>query len=431
MASVSWTATSSGSWNNAANWSAAPQQGDDVAINTPGSSITVTYSTGSLALDSLTTGAGDTFDMTGGTLSTADGFNLGGALVMSAGTLRLAGLDNSTVSGSISMSGGSLIFAGGATISGGALNQTAGTITINHGALLDQDGGSLAGTLAGSGAFVLSAGQGVTTFQSGFVLATGSVDIASGTVFLQESLNYANKFSLAQAGTLDLNGHAGTLTGYAALDGDINGGSLTVSGGGHLNGMILDNGAVLTVQNSINQTGAITLGGPTGTGTLDITSKGTLRVTGNDLINQGTGAGSLVNSGLIEKTAGNSQAGTMGIYDTVSNAASGIIDAAIGTIDFRGPQWRTIEFHLRHARGRRHDRLRQRLVYPQQRYPEQQSVSVQRQYVEREHNAGDGTDLQPQLGTEWWPAAAGEQPDAERHQRLRRWRIERHGHGHR
>ena len=337
MASVSWTATSSGSWNNAANWSAAPQQGDDVAINTPGSSITVTYSTGSLALDSLTTGAGDTLDMTGGTLSTADGFNLGGALVMSGGTLRLAGLNNSTVSGSISMSGGSLIFAGGATISGGALNQTSGTITINHGALLDQDGGSLAGTLGGSGAFVLSAGQGVTTFQSGFVLATGSVDVASGTVFLQESLNYANKFSLAQAGTLDLNGHAGTLTGYAALDGDINGGSLTVSGGGHLNSMILDNGAVLTVQNSINQSNNITLGGPTGTGTLDVTSKGTLRVTGNDYMYQGAGAGFLVNDGLIEKTAGNSQAGTMVIFDTVTNAASGTIDAAIGTIDFRGP----------------------------------------------------------------------------------------------
>ena len=336
MASVSWTATSSGTWNNAANWSAAPQQGDDVTINTPGSSLTVTYTTGSLALDSLTTGGGDTFDMTGGTLSTADGFNLGGALAMSAGTLRLAASTGpNALSNSLNMTGGSLIFVGGVTANGGALNQSAGTITIDHGALVDQDSGALAGTLAGPGTFELAAGVGITTiFQSGFVLATGSVDIASGTIFLQESLKYANKFSLA--GTLDLNGNAGTLTGYAALDGDINGGSLTVSGGGHLNGMILDNGAVLTVQNSINQSNSITLGGPTGTGTLDVTAKGTLRVTGNDFINQGTGAGYLVNNGLIDKTAGNSQSGTMVIFDTVTNAASGAIDAAVGTIDFRG-----------------------------------------------------------------------------------------------
>ena len=333
MASVSWTSTSGGSWNNAANWSVAPQQGDDVIINTPGSSITVTYNTGSLSLDSLTTGAGDAFDMTGGTLSTSQSFSLGGSLVMSGGVLRLAGPNVASLGNALNMSGGSLIFVNGVNASGGALNQTAGTITIDHGVFLDQDSGSLAGTMNGPGTFELAAGAGVTTvFQSGFVLATGAADIASGTVFLQENLSYGNKFSLF--GTLDLNGHSGALTGAVALDGDINGGSLTVSGGGRLNGAILDNGAVLTVQNSINQTGNIQLGGPTGTGTLDITAKGTLRVTGNDLINQGSSAGFLVNGGLIEKTAGNSQAGTMVIYDTVTN--TGIIEAIVGTIDFRG-----------------------------------------------------------------------------------------------
>ncbi len=334
MASVSWTATSSGSWSTAANWTAAPQQGDDVTINTPGSSITVTYATGTLALDSLFTGASDTLDITGGALSTSQSFSLAGALEMSGGSLRLASLGQQTLGANVTQSGGLLVLVNGATASGGVLSQTGGTITVMHGAFTDQDGGSLAGTLSGPGAFVLASGFGVqTVFQSGFVLSTGSVDIASGSVFLQEALNYGNKFSLL--GTLDLNGHAGTLTGYAALDGDVNGGSLTVSGGGHLNGMVLDNGAVLTVQNSINQTGSITLGGNTGTGTLDIATNGTLRVTGNDFINQGIGAGYLVNSGLIEKTAGNSQSGTMVVYDTVTN--TGTIDAAVGTIDLRGP----------------------------------------------------------------------------------------------
>ena len=314
-----------------------PQQGDDVTINTPGSSIVVTYSTGSLALDSLSTGATDTLDITGGALSTSNSFSLLGALVMSAGTLRLASLFQGSLGNSLTMSGGSIDFVNGVDAFGGVLTQTAGTITVGHGTLLDQDSGSLAGTLGGAGTFMLSAPGLVTTFQSGFVLATSATNIFSGTVFLQEALNYAHKFSLSQQGTLDLNGHASKLTGYAALDGDVNGGSLTVSAGGHLNGMVLDNGAVLTVQNSINETGNIQLGGNTGTGTLDIASNGTLRVTGNDFITQGNSAGYLVNNGLLEKTAGNSQAGTMVIFDTVTNAASGIIEAAVGTIDFRGP----------------------------------------------------------------------------------------------
>jgi hypothetical protein len=338
MASVNWTSPTGGAWNTPGNWSsgAAPVNGDDVTINTPGNSITVTYSTGNLALDSLTTGSGDTLSLTGGTLALANGYQLDGAVTMSGGLFRLAGGNyGNAIQNSVTMSAGILDFVNSASISGGSFSQAGGTMSIDHGLLTDnENSGSLAGTISGAGEIVFATANGGTTIlQSGFVLSTGSADIASGTVLLNEALNYGHNFSLF--GTLDLNGHAMKLTGNTALDGDVNGGSLTVAGNAHLNNLVLDNGAFLDITSSVNQTGSIQLGGSTGTGTLGIAATGTLRVTGNDSIGQGQSAGYLINAGLLEKTAGNSQSGTTYILDTVTN--SGIIDAAVGTIDFRGP----------------------------------------------------------------------------------------------
>jgi fibronectin-binding autotransporter adhesin len=340
MASVSWTSTTSGSWNTPDNWStgANPLAGDDVTISTPGDSITVTYSTGSLALDSLTTGSSDSFSLTGGALSTSSGYSIDGSLLLSGGTMRLAGgYYGDSFENSLSMSGGSLFLTNNAQAYGGVLTQTAGTITIAHGAFTDsENSGSLAGTITGGGEIVFSGG-GTTLLQSGFTLSTGAADIASGTVFLLENLSYGHNFSLT--GTLDLNGHTATLSGNVGLDGDVNGGSLTVSGSGHLNNLLLDNGALLAIgkgqnRTSLNQTGNIQIGGNSGTGTLDISAAGTLRITGNDTIYQGSSSGSLINSGLLEKTAGNSEAGASYIETSINS--TGIVDAAVGTIDFRG-----------------------------------------------------------------------------------------------
>jgi fibronectin-binding autotransporter adhesin len=338
MASVSWTATTGGAWNSS-NWStgAAPHNGDDVTINV-GESITVTYSTGSYLLDSLSTGSTDLLDMTGGNLGTqGNGYNLQGGLTISGGTMRLVagGQDGGQIAGILTQSAGTLNFINTATIQGGTLVQSGGSITIAHGILMDQDNaGTLGGTISGAGEFDIN-NSGATTLQSGFSLSTAAFAIDSGTVFLNEKLNYANRFSLSGNGTLDMNGNAVTLSGHDSLDGTLNGGSLTMSGTGSLRNLVLDNGANLILNASINQTGNIQLGGSTGTGTLNIGSTGTLRITGNDSLTQGNNAGYLNNAGLIEKVGGGSASGTTQILDTIAN--TGTIDAAIGTIDFSGP----------------------------------------------------------------------------------------------
>jgi hypothetical protein len=339
MASVSWTATSGGSWNSN-NWSngSTPQSGDDVSINTTSASITVTYSTGTLALDSLSTGSLDMLAITGGSLATeGNGYQLQGGLTISGGAMRLVGGGNlgNQIDGMLTQSAGTLSFVNDAVIQSGTLVQTGGAMTIAHGILSDDDSSTtLAGTISGAGEFDVN-NSGTTTIQSGFVLATNAFAIDSGTVFLNEKLSYSNRFSLSNASTLDMNGNAVTLSGHAALDGTLNGGTLTMSGTGSLRNLVLDNGANLNVTTSINETGNIQLGGNTGTGTLNVSSGGTLRITGNDDINQGNNAGYIVNKGLIEKTGGGSVSGTALISDTIAN--TGIMDAAIGTIDFTGP----------------------------------------------------------------------------------------------
>ena len=98
--------------------------------------------------------------------------------------------------------------------------------------------------------------------------------------------------------------------------------------------MVLDNGTEVRLAASYNQTGNILLG-PDGSGTLDVASSGTLRITNNSEILAGVGGGDLINAGTIIKTGGSSISGTSFIYADVTN--TGTIDVAVGTIDFHGP----------------------------------------------------------------------------------------------
>jgi len=349
MTTISWTQTTSGSWTTGAAWSsgAAPLRGDDVTIS-PGASITVTYATISAVLDSLTTGAGDTLDITSGTLATANGYEFLGALQIGGGLVRLAGgAFGNFIDSNLTMSGGTLQFDNSAVALNGILNQAAGTINIAHGIFTDEDTGNLLGTIAGAGEWLLnqSTQTGSTVLQSGFVLSAGSVEIANATVVLglNETLDYGKIFTITQQGTLNLNGNAATLSGISTLDGDVRGGNLLLDGTGHLDGLLLDNGAQATITSitgtsgsgTYNQTGQIVLGSSSGTGTLSVQAGGLLRITGNDSIYLGSAGGTLSNAGTIEKTAGSSFAGQTVIYTEINNA--GTIDVAAGTIDFSGP----------------------------------------------------------------------------------------------
>jgi hypothetical protein len=348
MASVSWTQSTSGSWTTPSAWStgADPLTGDDVTINTA-NAITVTYTTATLILDSLITGAVDTLNVTGGTLVANNGFALGGALDIGGGLLELKQFGTSSYIGNnVTMTAGALQFTDNGLLDDGVLNQFAGTITINHGILTDEDFGSLGGTVNGNGEIYFndSSLAGSTVLESGFSIAsTTSFDIGQADLFMQESLSYAGEFTLGQTGTLNLNGNALTLSGLAAIYGDVRGGALNLTGTGHLNSMLLDNGALATITGTYNETGAITLGSGSGTGTLSVGSLtspftiGTLRITGNNNILEGSGGGTLdITAGsLLEKTAGSSLSGNAVISAIVMN--NGTIDAAVGEIIFEGP----------------------------------------------------------------------------------------------
>ncbi len=87
LSTVSWTSGSSGSWNTAADWSGGvvPAAGDDVVINqTPGVQVNLA---GSAAVNSLTVTSG-TLNLSGGTLSVANGVTVGssGSITLPSGT---------------------------------------------------------------------------------------------------------------------------------------------------------------------------------------------------------------------------------------------------------------------------------------------------------------------------------------------------------
>ena len=341
MATVSWTQTTSGSWATPGAWlnnngvNGDPLRDDTVQIE-QSTSITVTYGAGSVVLDSLTTGASDAFDMAGGTLATLYGVDFGGALTMSGGTLLLGG--GASFGSNVTLSAGTIDLRNGGSAGAGIFNMTGGSIAVDGGTFYDADFGTLSGTISGA-ALVFDNGSsgGSTALAGGFVASTNSITVTNTTLFLNEGMSYAGVFSLSSNGIFNLNGNTVTLSGVSSLDGDVRGGVLKLSGTGHLYGMQLDNGADASMTGVYEETGSIALGSPDGTGTLSISNTGTLRIVGNSDIYLGSGGGTLINSGLLEKTGGSSFSGTTIIYTDIDNMSTGTINAGFGTIDFAGP----------------------------------------------------------------------------------------------
>ncbi len=337
MATVSWTLLGNGNWNTGANWStgAAPLTGDDVFI-VPTSSAVVTYSTGTLALDSLTTGTLATLDVTGGKLSTTNGYVFQDGIEISGGQLRLLSGENGDVlGGSLTQSGGTISLVYNAVAQGGVLDQSAGVLNIANGYLLDLESSTLSGLVSGTGELILDAANAVTTLSSGFSLTVADTDLRAGMILLNERLTDANTFILETGCIVGLNGNVLTLTGNSTLDGLFtSGGTVALTGHGILNGLELDNGVLLSLGTLTNVTGNVLLGG-TGSGTMTVLTGDTLRITDNASILGGAGGGVLTNAGLLIKTGGNSIYGTTVISADLFN--TGTIDAAVGTIDLHGP----------------------------------------------------------------------------------------------
>jgi fibronectin-binding autotransporter adhesin len=336
MALDTWTGSGSGTWSTASDWSnGVPQTGGDVQIETA-SGISVTFNSGTIALDSLVT-SGAALDFTAGSLSTSNGYTFGGPLTLSGGSMQLtAGFYGGTFGGNVTESGGTLTLLNGADALGGSFSETGGTLAIGGGDFLDRDGGTFSGLITGAGRMQF-AGYGTTTsIDAGFSANVGSIEVVIGALSFNTSVNYANTFALDSGGTLSLNSNTLTLSGAAGLDGDITGGTLDLKGTGHLNGLLLDNGQLLSLTGTYNETGPIQLGN-SGTGTLSIGKTGTLRLTNNNFISVGNGGGVFLNAGTLTKVGGGPVSGESVIYGNFTNASTGIIDVAVGTLDFRGP----------------------------------------------------------------------------------------------
>ncbi len=337
MASVTWTATTSGTWSTLSDWSltAGPQAGGDVGIPGTTGPVTVTYTGGSLAIDSLTTQNSSGFSMNAGTLTVTNGYNFSGPLTLSGGVLSLSnGGYGRAIDGSVSATAGTLAILDGGYAQGASFSFAAGTrLQITRGQFLDQSTSTtLAGTVTGTGALVLSGSN--ATLGAGFALSTRALE-ASATVFLNENLSYGGNVTLDQNGSISTGANTLTLTGLATLDGTLQSSVAVLSGSGHFNGLTLANNSLLSLAGTYSQTGAINLG-QTSSGTLSIGTAGELRIAGNEQITNAQQGGVLSNAGTLIKTAGSPvNGGAATIAAIVRN--TGTIDVAVGALAFTAP----------------------------------------------------------------------------------------------
>ncbi len=143
---IQWTGATNNSWHTAGNWSLnrVPQAGDDVVIPDMTPDVTITYSSGAVQINSLT--SAEALNITSGVLTIAAPSTVTAALTLAGGTLDGAG--SLAINGPLSWTGGTMGGSGLTTCTGGvALSGTAvKTLTRN----MDCDSNMM---LAGSGQF--------------------------------------------------------------------------------------------------------------------------------------------------------------------------------------------------------------------------------------------------------------------------------------
>ncbi len=134
LTAVHWVGGATGLWDQAANWSndAVPTTADDVTINS-GTATTVTIQSGDVeSINSLTTAAGNTLAMTGGSLAIAANSVLAGNFNFSGGTLGGAG--NVTFDATVNWTGGTMAGTGTTDIAAGATLNVSGNVVPAGGA---------------------------------------------------------------------------------------------------------------------------------------------------------------------------------------------------------------------------------------------------------------------------------------------------------
>jgi hypothetical protein len=306
LSTVRWINPNGGNWDVAANWSGGvlPGPTDDVVI-TPGAAATVTIQSGdTISAHSLTTGGNATLSITGGSLTIAANSTLAGTLTMTGGTLTATGSGVMvSASGTATVSAANLYAQNGATLSlpnlTGYTGTTAATTTLEAtgaGSTLSLAGvTSLTQPGSGSATYVEALAGGSVNLSAVQTIDTGPVRLVSdgaGSV-----LNLAQLSSLT--GTTNVNTwdswlqltnggsltNAGVLTGLTNVELTVSGSTenVTLSGvttfvGGN---MWVSGGATLSMPNLAGYTGSSV--GPT----LEATGTGsTLALTGLTSITQ-------------------------------------------------------------------------------------------------------------------------------------------------
>ncbi|MCI0463918.1 MAG: hypothetical protein L0Z62_43850 [Gemmataceae bacterium] len=262
---VTWTNRVGGAWNVPDNWDRGiPREADDVVIPDLPGNITITHATGTDAIRSLE--SRETLVLSGGSLS--------------IGTSGAVSAINSTITGSLTVSGGSLEFKS---------TTLGGTGTLTNIATLTLTGSTVNAPLVNQGTLVAQASSAIN---GSFTAAANSTLRVRGSPAGDAVLTVANGFTnrgtialtsveASKAATLTVS--SGTLTNAVGA----NLSSLPEAGGSRTLSAQLDNQGILSVAQDL----VLTNTGRTlsNSGTIDIASGRILAVNGGSLTNLSAG----------------------------------------------------------------------------------------------------------------------------------------------
>ncbi len=355
---VAW-AGGSGSWQTSANWTGG---------NVPGSGNAAQLSAGTASLDANASVVN--LLLAGGTLAgastltvTGSGSVWSGGLLLGTGTLAVASGATLTISGSGTRTyargdgngsggrtlenSGTIVWSGPAQLLGGdgarILNQTGGLFDLQSDSTLGHSAGGNQPSFANAGTFRKSAGTGTSTVTGTPFTNTGTVAVQTGTLaFMSPVTSTAGTWTAASGATLTFAGGqsfsgGSTLNGAGTIRFDA--GTTTLNGAIAVQNVTFADG---TLQGTADLTGAMTWTGGSwsGTGTLGITSSGTLTLAGggtkvlNRADGNGSGGRTLENFGTVVWTGGNISGGDGA---AIVNRSGALFRAeSTGTLGFSG-----------------------------------------------------------------------------------------------
>ena len=229
-----WTASGSGDWNTASNWSlgTVPSATDDVLVNLPAGE-TVSFASGSDSINSLTLESGGALTLSGGTLNIGATSIISGTFAQSGGTL--GGSGNVTVTGAATLTGGFETGAGTTLLQNSATLGSAGSsgsIVLDGGRTLE-----LAGTATAAGLYdylYLSDSTGTATLKIDSGVTLNDQTTSSPGLYIGNSGGAGG--TVTNAGTFQKTGTAATSTIATAFNNtgtvDVESGALAFSGNG-------------------------------------------------------------------------------------------------------------------------------------------------------------------------------------------------------